>query len=157
MANRMKDDIITTIKMMRNNVSSVTTRRKDKRTSKSEIYDHLMGIDHIISEEDYLETIQELEDQGIIFKRDGKKYYQLKDENVNEILDTTIESNSNLHKDLEMEENFPSDVSLIDMIKENMLQERLRDKEYIQFLKEEIIFYQSELQEKKQIHRNITK
>ena len=132
----MKDDIIATIKMMRNNVSSVTTRRKDKRPSKSEIYDHLMEKYHIISEEDYLETIQELEDQGIIFKRDGKKYYQLK------------ESNSNLHEDLEMEENFPSDVSLIDMIKENMLQERLRDKEYIQFLKEEIIFFQSELQEK---------
>ena len=100
MANRMKDDIITTIKMMRNNVSSVAIRRKDKRPSKSEIYDHLMEKYHIISEEDYLETIQELEDQGIIFKRDGKKYYQLKDENVNEILDTTIESNSNLHKDL---------------------------------------------------------
>ena len=153
----MKDDIIMTIKMMRNNASSATTRRKDKRPSKSEIYNHLMEKYHIISEEDYLETVQELEDQGIIFKRDGKKYYQLKDENVNEILDTTIESNSNLHKDLEMEENFPSDVSLIDMIKENMLQERLRDKEYIQFLKEEIIFYQSELQEKKQIHRNTTK
>ena len=37
------------------------------------------------------------------------------------------------------------------MIKENMLQEKLRDKEYIEFLKEQIRFYQNELRQKNSI------
>ena len=37
------------------------------------------------------------------------------------------------------------------MIKENMLQEKLRDKEYIEFLKEQIRFYQDELLQKNSI------
>ena len=41
------------------------------------------------------------------------------------------------------------------MIKENMLQEKLRDREYIEFLKEQIIFYQDELREKNNIIKTL--
>ena len=44
----------------------------------------------MISEEEYLESIHELQNDGIIYKHNGKKYYRLKDE------DTTRETDFNL-------------------------------------------------------------
>ena len=149
----MRENIITTIKMMRSNTSTVTTREKDKKPSINEIYEFLKEKNNLISEEEYLESIRELEDEGIIYKREGRKYYRLNDENTigDTDLNLTMESDSQHSETVVNKDNFPSEVSLVDMIKENMLREKLQDQEQITFLKDQIKFYQSELQEKNKI------
>ena len=149
----MRENIITTIKMMRSNTSTVTTREKDKKPSINEIYEFLKEKNNLISEAEYLESIRELEDEGIIYKREGRKYYRLNDENTigDTDLNLTMESDSQHSETVVNKDNFPSEVSLVDMIKENMLREKLQDQEQITFLKDQIKFYQSELQEKNKI------
>ena len=73
-----------------------------------------------------------LEENGSIYKRDGNYYY----------LNEYITGGTDINKD---------EVSIIDMIKNNMLQERIRERDYISFLKDQIIFFKEELREKNKI------
>ena len=66
-------------------------------------------------------------------------------------LNLTMESDSRHSETVVNKDHFPSEVSLVYMIKENMLREKLQDQEQITFLKDHIKFYQSELQEKNKI------
>ena len=80
-------------------------------------------------------------------------YTRLNDEDTigDTDLNLTMESDSHHSETVVNKDNFPSEVSLIDMIKENMLREKLQDQEQITFLKDQIKFYRSELQEKNKI------
>ena len=134
----MKNSIISTIKMINNNANSVTAGRKEEKTTISEIYNNLVDKFHIISDEEYLENIFELERDGTIFRQDGK-CYGLK-------VDDKKGDDNTEHK--YVEQNYPDDVSLIEMIKANMLQDRLRDQEYINFLKEQIKIFKANYEKK---------
>ena len=59
------------------------------------------------------------------------KYYRLNDEDTigDTDLNLTMESDSRHSETVVNKDNFPSEVSLIDMIKENMLREKLQDQE----------------------------
>ena len=98
------------------------------------------------------ENLFELYDYSnyMIIRIIGKIYYRLNDADTigDTDLNLTMESDSRHSETVVNKDNFPSEVSLIDMIKENMLREKLQDQEQITFLKDQINFYQSELEEK---------
>ena len=109
-----RENIITTIKMMRSNTSTVTTRVKDKEPSINEIYEFLKEKNHLISEQEIVESIRELKNEGIIYKREGKKYYRLSDEDTigDTDLNFTMESDSRNSETVVNKDNFPSEVAL---------------------------------------------
>ena len=146
----MKDDIISTIKEIGRNADSEILENIEGKTSINQIYKHLVEKNHLISEDEYLENIYNLTKRDIIFK-DGINYRLNNVNNIESILNSTIESNQKKYEHQNIEQHLTGEVSLIDMIKENMLQERLRDQEFIHFLKDQIKFYQSELHEKNKI------
>ena len=81
----MENEIVTAIKIIRSNSSSITTRSKEKRASINEIYEYLKENNHIISEDEYFKTIDDLEERNIIYKREGKNYYWVNDEYIDDI------------------------------------------------------------------------
>ena len=127
----MEKDIITAIRAMQSNSSFITTRSKERKPTLREIYDYLKETQQLICENEYLETFQKLEDQGIIYKRDGKHYYHVRDDYEGDGKDTVI----NTHEKVTDENNIPSNRNLIDMIKENMYEEKLRNSDLIDYLK----------------------
>ena len=82
----------------------------------------------------------------------GKNYYHVSDDYV---VQTEMKVNDDVIYNKGDDKCFPKDMDIIEMIKENMLQEKLRDREYIEFLKEQIIFYQDELREKNNIIKTL--
>ena len=98
----------------------------------------------------YLET---LEDQGIIYKRDGKRYYHVRDDYEDDVKDIVINTHGQItdENNDETGNNNPSSRNLIDMIKENMYEEKLRNSDLIDYLKEQIKFFQDELREKNKV------
>ena len=148
----MEKDIITAIRAIRSNTSFVTTRSKERKPILRDIYDYLEESQQLICENEYLEMIQNLEDQGIIYKRDGKSYYHVRDDYQDEGKYSVI-SNNSIEKitDDNIDDTvtkMPSDRNLIDMIKESMCEEKIRNCELIEYLKGQIKFFQDELREK---------
>ena len=68
--------------------------------------------------------IKRLEENGCIYKSEGKNYYHLSNDYISPTETITNDVNNNKNDD----KCFPKDVDIIEMIKENMLQEQLRDK-----------------------------
>ena len=81
----MENEIVTAIKIIRNNSSSITTRPKEKKASIHEIYGYLKENNHIISEDEYFKTIHDLEERNIIYKGEGKNNYWVNDEYIDDI------------------------------------------------------------------------
>ena len=63
----MNDEIVNTIELMRNYTSQ-------------EIYRYLLEKHHILLEDDFISAMQSLEADGIIYKREGSKYYHVSDD-----------------------------------------------------------------------------
>ena len=106
-----------------------------------EIYNVITDKLQIISEDQYLDSMHRLGKNGVIYKREGKKYYFVNDES-----DTNIENDQCYTS----RAGYTNDRDIIEMIKEKMALEKVRNNEYINFLKNEIEFYKSEL-----LHKNI--
>ena len=146
-AKEIDDEIINAIKLLRSNTSTVTTRKREPKTTLNEINKILLESHSILSEDEFLNSIHNLESEGVIYKRSGSNYYHVREdyqrscELENIIIDNTSESNEKV--------NEPTDCDLIQMIKENMLQERVRDREFIEFLKSQIGFFKEEIRPKK--------
>ena len=64
----MENEIVTAIKIIQSNSSSITTQSKEKRASIHEIYEYLKENNHIISEDEYFKTIHDLEERNIIYE-----------------------------------------------------------------------------------------
>ena len=90
----------------------------------------------IISEDQFLDSMHRLENNGVICKREGKKYYFVKDERESLNYDTNIENDQCYTSSA----SYTNDRDLIEMIKENMVLEKVCNNEYINFLKNEIEF-----------------
>ena len=140
----LDEEITNAIKIMRSNSSFITTRTKDKKPSLEEIYNFIKDKLQIISEDQFLESFHRLEDNGIIYKREGNKYYFVNDES--KILDDDVIVEN--EQDTNSSASYLDDKNIIEMIKGNMTQERNHNREYINFLKNEIEFYKSELRSK---------
>ena len=137
---------------MRSNASFVTTHSKETKPNLDTIFNYGKEKNPIISNDDYLAEIEKLESSGCIYKREGKNYYHVSDDYV---VQTEMKVNDDVIYNKGDDKFFPKDMDIIEMIKENMLQEKLRDREYIEFLKEQIIFYQDELREKNNIIKTL--
>ena len=148
----MEKDIITAIRAIRSNTSFVTTKSKERKPILRDIYDYLKESQQLICENEYQEMIQNLEDQGIIYKREGKSYYHVRDDYQDEGKYSVI-SNNSIEKitDDNIDDTvtkMPSDRNLIDMIKESVYEEKIRNSELIEYLKGQIKFFQDELRQK---------
>ena len=142
-ATEIDDEIINAIKLLRSNTSTVTTKKKESKPTLNEINKILLESHSITSEDEFLNSIRNLESEGVIYKRSGSNYYHVREDNQrsckleNIIIDNTCESNEKV--------NEPTDCDLIQMIKEK---EKIRDREFIEFLKSQIVFFKEEIRQK---------
>ena len=127
----MNDEIV-------NAIISMSDRDKiqEPNTSLNAIYKFILETNHIISEDDFLESMYHLEREGVIYKRGLNGFYGINNNNKCEATEVRNESE-------------PKD--LLDMIKNNMVEDRINDRELISYLKVQIEFYKDELRQKNNI------
>lgn len=139
----MEKEIVTGIKYL---------KEKHKRPSMQEIYNHVKRNDVNISMDEFKDIFDQLLESGKIVKRSGDSY-NVNDDFIpsdNEIeLNTTNVSEFNFFQ--QSNKSNKDEEDLLAMLKNMMLQEKCRDREYMDFLKSEIQFLKEELTRKSDI------
>ena len=76
-AKEIDDEIINAIKLLWSNTSTVTTRNKEPKTTLNEINQILLESHSILSEDEFLNSIHNLESEGVIYKWGGSICYHV--------------------------------------------------------------------------------
>ena len=128
MDNSVEIEIVNAIKILSDNTSTVTSRKKP---TKRVIFDYVKGNNENFNENLFTEASTNLESRKKIYHREGKDKYYISD---------TDNTQSQEKQTDDAEER-----DLIDMIKCSMLEEKLKDREIINLLKDELNFLKTEI------------
>ena len=79
-AKEIDDEIINAIKLLRSNTSKVTTREKEQKPTLNEINKILLESHSMLSEDEFLNSIHNLESEGVIYKQSGSNYYHVRED-----------------------------------------------------------------------------
>lgn len=140
----MDVDIIDAIKYLTSNSNSIQT------ASLGGIYDYLRESNQSVPEDRYLEAMHDMELKGSIYKKEN--CYA-----VNESILSLKEVSDEDSLDFQQKDTVTRDIDVMDIIKDNLCQERERYQKEIDYLKEEIDFFKEELQQKNSIIKMLIK